>query len=92
MPIDQKTDQLLQKLRAAICDCLCCEEMEQTVNVLERSGYRLFISIDAVQDDSIDELLQAVAESPEPVSLPFSESDELFLKALHIEVDDRAVR
>ena len=101
MPIDQKTDELLQKLRQAICDCLCSEEMEQTVKALERSGYRVFVSLDAVlQDESLDDLLREAVESAEPGpaelaksdDLFLTKSDELFLKALHIEVDDRVNR
>jgi len=92
MAMDHKADELLQKLRIAIHDCLCSEDIERTVRALERSGYRVFVSLDAVQDEALDELLNEVVDSPDTDTPHWSASDELFLKALHIEVDDASVR
>ena len=90
MAIDQKTADLLRQLQTALCDCLASNDMEQTITALEDSGYRVFVYVDAVQDEPPVEEDSASDEEWELQPARFTRDDELFLKAMCIGVDSGA--
>jgi hypothetical protein len=82
--MDQETTGLLLRLREAILESLNSNNIEESIVALERSGYRVFVSVDAVPDQAgtVPEAEGAASFTAGPCIL--SPSDELFLRSLHI--------
>ena len=84
--MDQETTELLYKVREAILESLSSHNIEESIVALERSGYRLFVSVDAVLDE-IGTAPEAEGEASFPSGpCSWSPSDESFLRSLHISV------
>jgi hypothetical protein len=82
--MDQETTGLLNKVREAILESLNSHNIEQSIVALESSGYRVFVSLDLVLDDTgtVPEAEGEASFPSEPCVL--SQTDELFLRSLHI--------
>ena len=80
--MDQETTGLLNKVREAILESLNSHNIEESIVALESSGYRVFVSLDLVLDDTVPEAEGEVSFPSEPCAL--SPNDELFLRSLHI--------
>jgi len=82
--MDQQTSGLLHRLKDAILASLHSQNIEESIIALEQSGYRVFVSLDAVLAGAatLPEPEAALSLAAEPCSL--SPSDEVFLQSLHI--------
>jgi hypothetical protein len=81
-----KTARLLQEVREAILESLRWQDIADAIYALERSGYQVFVSVEATLGETGTLPRRRNGMSVASNGFALSPSDELFLRVLHISI------